>query len=346
LPKRDHTRLLTSWQNSFGPKTGANMNTISYAQAIREALFEEMRRDQRVFVLGEDVATFGGIFKVTKGLLEEFGSERVRDTPISENAIVGAAIGAALMGYRPVAEIMYMDFLNECGDQLVNHLPKLHFMTGGKLTASLTIRTQYSLGRNTGAQHSQFFPSLYMNVPGIMLATPSTPADAKGLLKTAIRGKNPVLFLECASLYASKDEIPSEEYLIPFGKADVKRQGSDATVVAVSRMVGEALAAADALETEGISIEVIDPRTLVPLDTDAIISSVKKTGRLITAEDGCRTCGVGAEIVARITERAMDYLEGVDRVACPDVPAPFSPPLQKAYMPGKTSIVESVKKML
>ena len=319
---------------------------LSYAEAIREALVEEMRRDERVFIMGEDVGRYGGAFKVTRGLLEEFGPERVRDTPISENAIVGAAIGAALMGYRPVAEIMYMDFLHECGDQLVNHLPKIHFMTGGKLTAPTVIRTQYSLGRNMGAQHSQFFPSQYMNTPGIMLATPSTPGDAKGLLKTAIRGNNPVLFVESATLYGSKGEVPTNESLTPFGKAEIKREGNNVTVVAVSRMVPEAIAAADALESEGISVEVIDPRTLVPLDTEAIISSVKKTGRLITAEDSCRTSGVGAEILARITERAMDYLECVDRVACPDVPVPFSPPLQTAYMPGRTELVRVIKKSL
>jgi len=322
------------------------MKALSYAEAIREALAEEMRRDEKVFVMGEDVGRYGGGFKVTKGLIDEFGPDRVRDTPISENAILGAAIGAALLGYRPVAEIMYMDFLNECADQLVNHLPKLHFMTAGKLTAPAVIRTQYSLGRNMGAQHSQFFPSFYMNTPGIFLAIPSTPADAKGLLKTAIRGSNPVLFVECAALYSSRGEVPTEEHLVPFGKAEVKRDGNDVTVVAISRMVVEALSAAETLGTEGISVEVIDPRTLVPLDTDSIVRSVKKTGRLVTAEDSCRTCGVGAELVARVSERAMNYLEGIERVACPDTPAPFSPPLQKAYMPGRAAIVESVKSIL
>jgi pyruvate/2-oxoglutarate/acetoin dehydrogenase E1 component len=321
------------------------MKILSYGEAIREALVEEMRRDPKVIVMGEDIASYGGIFRVTNGLLEEFGPERVRDTPLSENAIVGAAIGAAIMGYRPMAEIMYMDFLNECGDQIVNHLPKLHYMTGGKLSAPAVIRTQYSLGRNSGAQHSQFFPSFYMNTPGIMVATPFSPADAKGLLKTAIRGENPVLFVESAALYGTKGEISSEEYLIPFGRADLKRKGDDVTVVAVSRMVGEALSAAADLESEGISVEVIDPRTLVPLDTETIISSVKKTAHLVTAEDSCRTAGIGAEILARVTENAMDYLEGVDRVACPDAPAPFSPPLQTAYMPGRAAIIQSVKKI-
>ena len=319
------------------------MKTLTYAQAIHEALAEEMRRDKKVVVLGEDVGKLGGVFRVTKGLLEEFGPERVMDTPLSENAIIGAAMGAAIMGYRPVAEIMYMDFLHECGDQLVNHLPKMHFMTGGKLTAPAVIRTQYSLGRNTGAQHSQFFPSLYMNTPGIMVAAPSTPADAKGLLKTAIRGSNPVLFIESAALYGTKGVVPEDETLIPFGKADIKRAGSDVTIVAVSRMVGEALAAADDLSSEGFSVEVIDPRTLVPLDTDSILASVKKTARLVTAEDSIVTCGVGAEIVARVTERAMDCLENVVRIACPDIPAPFSPPLQKAYMPSKETIAKAVR---
>jgi pyruvate dehydrogenase E1 component beta subunit len=319
------------------------MKTLTYAQAIHEALAEEMRRDKKVLVLGEDIGKLGGVFRVTKGLLEEFGPERVMDTPLSENAIIGAAMGAAIMGYRPVAEIMYMDFLHECGDQLVNHLPKMHFMTGGKLTAPAVIRTQYSLGRNTGAQHSQFFPSLYMNTPGIMVAAPSTPADAKGLLKTAIRGSNPVLFIESATLYGTKGVVPEDETLIPFGKADIKRAGSDVTIVAVSRMVGEALAAADTLSSEGISVEVVDPRTLVPLDTDSILASVKKTARLVTAEDSVVTCGVGAEIVARVTERAMDCLENVVRIACPDIPVPFSPPLQKAYMPGKETIAKAVR---
>jgi len=322
------------------------MKTLTYAQAIHEALAEEMRREKKVILLGEDIGKLGGVFKVTKGLLDEFGPERVRDTPLSENAIIGAAMGAAIMGYRPVAEIMYMDFLNECGDQLVNHLPKMHFMTGGKLTAPAVIRTQYSLGRNTGAQHSQFSPSFYMNTPGIMVAVPSTPADAKGLLKTAIRGSNPVLFIECAMLYGTKGPVPEEETLIPFGKADIKKAGTDVTIVAVSRMVGEALAAAEALSSDGISAEVIDPRTLVPLDTDSILDSVKRTARLVTAEDSVVTCGVGAEVVARVTEKAMDYLENVVRIACPDIPAPFSPPLQKAYMPGKEMIAQAVRKII
>jgi len=322
------------------------MRTLSYVEAIREALAEEMRRDPKVFILGEDVGQYGGTFKATKGLIQEFGPDRVIDTPLSENAIIGAATGAAIMGFHPVAEIMYMDFLNECGDQLVNHLPKLHFMTGGKLRVPVVIRTQYSLGRNTGAQHSQFFPSFFMNIPGIMVATPSTPADAKGLLKTAIRGNNPVLFIESAALYTTKGEVPEGEFNVPFGEADVKLQGHDVTIVAVSRMVREALSAAEALLSDGISVEVIDPRTLMPLDMETIVTSVKKTGRLVTAEDGIKTSGVGAEIIARTMETAMGYVEDAQRVACPDIPAPFSPPLQDAYMPGKYTIIEAVKGMM
>jgi len=322
------------------------MRTLSYVKAIREALTEEMQRDPKVIVFGEDVGQYGGTFKATKGLIQEFGPNRVIDTPLSENAIIGAATGAAIMGFRPVAEIMYMDFLNECGDQLVNHLPKLHFMTGGKIRVPVVIRTQYSLGRNTGAQHSQFFPAFYMNTPGIMIATPSTPADAKGLLKSAIRGNNPVLFIESAALYTTKGDVPEGEFLIQFGKADVKRQGGDVTVVAVSRMVREAVSAAEVLSSDGISVEVIDPRTLVPLDMETIVASVKKTGRLVTAEDGIKMSGVGAEIIARTMETAMGYVEDVQRVACPDVPAPFSPPLQDAYMPGKNTIMEAVNRVM
>jgi pyruvate/2-oxoglutarate/acetoin dehydrogenase E1 component len=322
------------------------VRTISYVEAVREALAEEMRRDPKVFIIGEDVGQYGGTFKATKGLMQEFGPDRVIDSPLSENAIIGAATGAAIMGYHPVAEIMYMDFLNECGDQAVNHLPKLHFMTGGKLKVPVVIRTQYSLGRNTGAQHSQFFPAFFMNTPGIMIATPSTPADAKGLLKTALRGSNPVLFVECAALYSSKGEIPEGDYLVPFGKADIKLQGTDVTVVAISRLVREAVAAGEELSAEGIHIEVVDPRTLAPLDTETILSSVKKTGRLITVEDSSKTSGVGAEIVARVMENAMGYIEDVQRIACPDAPAPFTPPLQDIYMPTKRTIFDTVKKMM
>jgi pyruvate/2-oxoglutarate/acetoin dehydrogenase E1 component len=323
------------------------MREITYAQAINEALREEMRRDENVIVMGEDIAVFGGIFSVTKGLLEEFGPERVRDTPISENAIIGAALGASLLGFRPVVEIMYWDFFNECGDQLVNHLPKIHFMSGGKLKTPVVVRTQYSLGRYTGAQHSQFFPSFYMNVPGLNIAVPSTPYDAKGLLKTAIREDNPTIFAECALLYRMKGQVSEEEYLIPFGKADVKTEGKDVTVFAVSLMVQRAIAAAEELKKKEISVRVIDPRTLSPLDKECLIDSVKKTGRLVIVEPDCKTAGVGAEISAIIAEEAIGYLDApIVRVATPDLPAPFTAPLLDQFIPSEKDIIKAVEKIV
>ena len=248
---------------------------LTYAQAINEALREEMRRDPRVIVMGEDVGVYGGAFKVTKGLYEEFGPERVRDTPISETAIIGAGIGAALMGLRPVVEIMYFDFIPLCLEQIANQAAKMRFMTGGRLKVPLVIRTQYALGRGYGAQHSQFIPAVLINFPGLYVVTPSTPYDAKGLLKAAIRQDNPVVYIECAMLYHTlKGPVPEEDYTIPLGKAEVKRGGEDVTVVAISRTVHEALKAAEELEKKGVSVEVVDPRTLKPLDKEAIISSV------------------------------------------------------------------------
>ena len=323
------------------------MREIIYAQALYEALREEMRRDENVIVMGEDIAVFGGIFSVTKGLLEEFGPERVRDTPISENAIIGAALGASLLGFRPVVEIMYWDFFNECGDQLVNHLPKMHFMSGGKLKTPVVVRTQYSLGRYTGAQHSQFFPSFYMNVPVLNIAVPSTPYDAKGLLKTAIREDSPTIFAECALLYRMKGQVPEEEYLIPFGKADVKTEGKDVTVFAVSLMVQRAMVAAEELKKKGISVRVIDPRTLSPLDKECLIDSVKKTGKLVIAEPDCKTAGVGAEISAIIAEEAIEYLDApIVRVATPDLPAPFTAPLLDQFIPSEKDIIKAVEKIV
>lgn len=323
------------------------MREITYAEALNEALREEMSRDENVILMGEDIAIFGGIFKVTRGLLEEFGPERVRDTPISENAIIGAALGASLLGMRPVVEIMYMDFLNECADQLVNHLPKIRFMSGGKLKTPVTVRTQYSLGRYTGAQHSQFFPATYMNVPGLYIALPSTPYDARGLLKTAIRGENPTLYIECPLFYRTKGPVPKEEYTIPFGKADVKVEGHDVTILAFSYTVPRALSAAERLKKEGISARVVDPRTLNPLDKECLLDSVKKTGRIVIVEPDCKTAGVGAEIAAIIAEEALDYLDApIIRLAAPDIPAPFSSPLLDKYVPDEKDITEAVKKLI
>ena len=320
---------------------------ITYAQAINEALREEMKRDKNVILMGEDVAVYGNIFKVTKGLLQEFGPERVRDTPISENAIIGTALGASLLGMRPVAEIMYMDFLHECGDQLVNHLPKIRFMSGGELKTPVTIRTQYSLGRFMGAQHSQFFPAAYMNVPGLYIAIPSTPYDAKGLLKTSIRGDNPTLFIECPLFYREKGLVPEDEYTVPFGEADVKAEGDDVTIYAISYFVPRALSAAEKLRKEGVSVEVIDPRTLNPLDKECLLTSVKKTGRVVIAEPDCKTAGVGAEIAAIIAEEAIGYLDSpIKRIATPDIPAPFTPPLVEQYIPDSEAIVKTVKTLV
>ena len=321
---------------------------ITYSEALREALLEEMRKDKRVMVMGEDVGIYDGVFKVTKGFLKEFGEERVRDTPISENAIAGAGLGAAIAGLKPVVEIMYMDFINEASDQIINHVPKVHFMSGGKLKAPLVIRTQFSLGRSTGAQHSQMMASFFMNTPGIKIAVPSTPYDAKGLLKTSIRGEDPVLFIECGQLYVTKGPVPEEEYTIPFGTADVKREGSDVTIVGISNMVLKALSAADTLRKEhGISAEVLDPRTLAPLDRKALVASLRKTGRVVTVEPAPKTSGVGAELSATLMEEGFDWLDApVTRVACPDTPAPFSPPLQDAYVPNEKKIIEAVKSVV
>lgn len=323
------------------------MREITYAQAINEALREEMTRDDNVILMGEDIALFGGIFKVTKGLLEKFGPERIRDTPISENAIIGAALGASILGLRPVVEIMYMDFLNECADQLINHLPKTRFMSGGKLKTPVTIRTQYSLGRNTGAQHSQFFPAFYMNTPGLFISLPSSAYDAKGLLKTAIRGDNPTLFIECPLFYREKGKVPNEEYVIPVGKAAIKTEGDDVTIFALGNMVPRALSAAEKLKKNQVSVRVVDPRTLNPLDEDCLIESVKKTGRLVIAEPDCKTAGVGAEIAAIVAEKALDYLDApIIRVAAPDFPSPFTPVLLDKYVPSEIDIINAVKKIV
>ncbi len=322
------------------------MREITYAEAIREALRQEMHRDSRVFILGEDIGAYGGAFKVTKGMLEEFGPERVRDTPISEAAIVGAAIGAALLGLRPIAEIMYMDFLPIGTEQLVVQAANMTLTSGGKLKVPIVVRTQYSLGRAHASQHSEFYPVWYMNVPGLKVALPSTPYDAKGMLISAIRDENPVLFIESALLYRIKGPVPEEPYEVPLGTADIKKEGDDVTIVAVSRMVIEALKAAEELQKEGISVEVVDPRTLNPLDRDTIVNSVKKTGRAVVAADDHKTGGVTAELVATIVEGAFDYLDApIKRIASPDIPIPFSPPLERKYMKWSKDIVEAVKEI-
>ncbi|MDT7865275.1 MAG: alpha-ketoacid dehydrogenase subunit beta [Thermoproteota archaeon] len=319
------------------------MREITYAEALREALREEMKRDERVIILGEEVGLFGGVYKVTQGLLEEFGPKRVLDTPISEIAIIGVAAGAAMAGLKPVAEIMYMDFLTIAMDQIVTQISKMRFMSGGQLKVPLVIRTQYSLGRVHGAQHSQFFPSWFLQSPGIKIVLPSTPYDAKGLLKSSIRDENPVLFIEAGILYRTKGPVPEEEYLIPLGKADIKRKGEDVTIIAFSRCVLESIEAAKILEEKGISAEVIDPRCLVPLDLETIINSVKRTGKVVIVADDVKNGSITAEVAMLIIENAFDYLDGpIVRVTAPPLPTPFSPVLEKQYMPSKEKIVKAV----
>jgi pyruvate/2-oxoglutarate/acetoin dehydrogenase E1 component len=326
---------------------------LTYVEALNEALREEMRRDDSVIVFGEEVALAGGVYKVTKGLLEEFGPERVRDTPISEVAIVGAAIGAALVGLRPVAEIMFFDFAGIAFDQIVTHASKMRFTSGGQVKLPLVIRTQYSLGRSYGSQHTQFLAASFMQAPGLKIVLPSTPFDAKGLLKSAIRDDDPVLFIESGSLYVNKTyygyrgPVPDEEYLIPLGRADVKREGTDVTVVALSRTVSEAVAAADRLREDGVGVEVVDLRTIQPMDYATVEKSVRKTNRLIVAEDSVKTCGVSAEVAAYIAEYALDALEApIVRLNSPPLPTPQSASLEREYMVTSDKIVEAVKKLL
>jgi pyruvate dehydrogenase E1 component beta subunit len=324
------------------------MAKMTYRDALREALREEMRRDPSVFLLGEDIGRYwGGAFKVTDGLAEEFGDERVRDTPISESAIVGTAVGAAITGMRPVAEIMFGDLTALAMDQIANQAAKIRYMFGGQAKCPLVIRTPFGAGVNIASHHSQSLEAWFMHVPGLFVAAPSTPYDAKGLLKSAIRGNNPVFFCEHKLLYPVEGEVPKEEYTVPFGVAEVKMEGSDATIVATSYMVHKALEASKALEKEGISVEVVDPRTLTPLDKQAIVKSVRKTGRLIVVSEDCKTAGVSAEIAAVVAEEALDYLDApIKRLAEPDTPIPFSPSLEQYVIPNEKAIVKAVKEVV
>jgi len=322
------------------------MRKISFGEALREALQEEMRRDETVFVLGEDIALHGGDFGVTKGLLDEFGEKRVRDTPISETAIVGLSLGAASVGMRPVAEIMFSDFLGVCMDQILNQVSKMRYMSGGQVKTPVVIRTAFGAGISAGPQHSQSPEAFFVHIPGLQVVMPSTPYDAKGLLKTAIRNDNAVIFFEHKLLYGVKGDVPEQEYLIGFGEADIKRNGTDVTIVATGLMVKEALAAAETLEKDGLTAEVIDPRTLVPLDEKALINSVKKTGRAVVVHEAWKRSGFGAEIAAMIMEEAMDYLDApVKRVGGLNVPTPFSPALEKYVVPNENDIVKAVKEI-
>jgi len=321
---------------------------ITYREALKEALTEEMRRDATVFLLGEDIGRhWGGAFKVTEGLAEEFGDERVRDTPISESAIIGAAVGAAITGMRPVAEIMFGDLTALAMDQIANQAAKIHYMFGGQVNCPIVVRTPFGGGVNIASHHSQSLEAWFMHVLGLYVAVPSTPYDAKGLLKSAMRGSNPVFFCEHKLLYPIEGEVPEDEYTIRFGVADVKREGADLTIVATLYMVHKALNAAEELEREGISVEVVDPRTLTPLDKQTLIKSVKKTGRLIIVSEDCKTAGVSAEIAAMVAEEALDYLDApIRRVAEPDTPIPFSPPLEQYVIPDERAIIKAVKEVV
>ena len=325
------------------------MPEITYLQAIQEALREEMRRDPTVFVLGEDVGLHGGAFGVTKGLLDEFGPQRVRNTPICENTIVGTALGAAMTGMRPVAEIMFADFSALAFDQIVNQVAKVRYMFGGQCKAPMVIRMpQGGLSwKSAAAQHSQSVEAWYVHIPGLVVVLPSTPYDAKGLLKAAIRDDNPVIFLEHKALYSLKGEVPDEEYVIPLGQADVKRPGRDVTVVASGYMVHFALEAADTLAREGIEIEVVDPRTLKPLDEETMYASVRKTNRAVVVQEACKTAGVAAEWGMLIYENCFDWLDGpVVRVAGQDVPIPYANSLESHVWPGPDDIVRAVRQVM
>lgn len=324
------------------------MKEVTIRDALREGLREEMQRDDTVFLLGEDIGRYwGGAFGVTKGLAEEFGDDRVRDTPISENAIIGVGVGAAITGMRPIAEIMFGDLTALAIDQICNQAAKIRYMFGGQASVPLVVRTPFGAGVNIASHHSQSLEAWFMHTPGLYVAVPATPYDAKGLLKTAIRGNVPVFFVEHKLLYPMKGLIPEEDYTVLFGVADVKKEGTDVTIVATLFMVYKALAAAEQLSKEGISAEVIDPRTLAPLDKNAIVKSVKKTGRIVIVSEDCKTAGVSSEIAAIVAEEAIDYLDApIKRVAEPDTPIPFSPTLEKFVIPDEKSIIKAVKQLV
>jgi len=324
------------------------MSEKSYSAAIRDTMAQEMRRDSRVFVMGEDIEILGGIFGCTKGLAEEFGTERIRNTPISESAFIGAGLGAACAGMRPIVELMYMDFSLVSMDQIINQVAKTRYIFGGKAKIPLVIRGQQGVGRGNAATHSQSMEAVFMHFPGIKVAMPSTPADAAGLLRTAIRDDNPVIVIEHKQLYVMKGEVPDDpDFVIPFGKAKIVREGSDATVIATHTYVHKALEIAEKLAAEGISVEVIDPRTLVPFDTETIINSIKKTGRAVIVHEAHKTAGIGAEIAAQITESVFEYLDApVIRLGAKQCPLPFNLGLENAVVPQPEDIYKAVRRSL
>ena len=320
------------------------MAEMRYREALNAALREELERDERVILLGEDIGVFGGAFKVTEGLLEEFGEPRVRDTPISENTIVGVGVGAAMTGLRPVVELMTINFALLAFDQIVNHAAHIHYMFGGQASVPMVVRMPQGAGHQLGPTHSHCFEALFLHIPGLLVAAPATPADAKGLLKTAIRDENPVVFIEHESLYGVRGEVPEdEEHVVHFGRARLAREGSDVTIVGISRMALTAERAAETLAAEhGVEAEVIDPRTLRPLDLDTILRSVRKTNRCVIVEEGWPHGGVGANLAALVAEQAFDYLDApVQRVTGADVPMPYSKPLEDIAYPHEPQVVHA-----
>lgn len=323
------------------------MKEIQYNKALNEALIEEMDRDEKVFCIGEDIGIYGGVFKVTKGLYERYGAQRVIDTPICEEAIIGTAVGAALMGMRPMAEISFIDFILLAMDQVGNQAAKIMQIAPGLLKMPIVIRTQGGVGGGIGCQHSQSLEALFCHFPGLQVIMPSTPYDAKGLLKSAIRFDGPVVFIENKKLYGIKGMIPEEEYTVPIGKADVKKEGKDITIIATSFMVHESLKAAEELEKDGINAEVVDPRTLVPLDIDTLVNSVKKTKRALIVHEAVERCGIGAEISALLNEKAFDSLDApVTRLAGLNVSLPQNWHLEKVCIPNVETIKNKVKSIL
>lgn len=322
------------------------MREITFSQATLEAMSEEMKRDNRVFVMGEDIARQGGIFGQFKGLADEFGADRVRDTPISETAIMGAAVGAALAGMRPVADMHFADFMGVCMDEIFNQMAKVRYMFGGQCTVPVVVRAPDGIANRAAAQHSQSIEAWFLHMPGVKVVAPSNPADAKGLLKAAIRDDNPIIYFENKILYREKGPVPEGEYIVPIGKANVAKEGKDVTIISYSIMMKKAFEAAEILAKEGIEVEVIDLRTISPFDKETILESVKKTHRLVIIHEAVKQGGVGAEISAFVAEEAMDYLDApILRFGAPFVPVPFSPPLEDAYKMKTSDIVEGIRKM-
>jgi pyruvate dehydrogenase E1 component beta subunit len=325
---------------------GTASRSITYRDALNDALALELERDPDVFVMGEDIGDYGGVFKVTQGLLERFGPDRVRETPIAEAGFVGAAIGAAMMGKRPVVELMFMDFALVAADQLFNQAAKMRFLSADRLRVPLTIRTQQGV-LGGGPQHSQSFETLFAHLPGFAVALPATPADAKGLLLEAIRSDDPAIVIENRALYATRGEVPDGEVALPFGRAAIRRAGADATIVSYSRCVHVALSAAEALAGEGIDCEVIDLRTLVPLDWDTVVESLSKTRRLVVVHDTHRFAGPAAEIITGIGERAWDVLDAPPQRVCGlDMPVPYAAPLERAWLPQPEDVIDKIRRLL